>query len=43
MKKTKDKKKHKNKNLMPKIMGWFMLLIMVGGIIASILVYFISE
>ncbi len=45
MKNKKDKKiknKKPKKNLFPLIMAWLMLLIMVGGIVASILMYFVN-
>ena len=35
------KKRKKIKNLGAKIMVWFMLLIMVGSLIASLLIYII--
>lgn len=43
--KVKRKKKmtrHQKRALFMKIMGWFMAILMVGGVIASFLSYFIS-
>lgn len=42
--KVKRKKKmtrHQKRALFMKIMGWFMAIVMVGGVIASFLSYFI--
>lgn len=43
--KVKRKKKmtrHQKRALFMKIMGWFMAIVMIGGVIASFLSYFIA-
>lgn len=35
-------KKNKNKNIAAKILVWIMLIAMVGSMVASLLIYFIS-
>ena len=42
MAKTKNKKKKKIDNLGAKIVVWFMLLIMVASMIASLAIYFFA-
>ena len=41
IKRKKKMTKHQKRALFMKIMGWFMAIVMVGGVIASFLSYFI--